>query len=354
MTDVLDTIRTLIQEDVGGRGLAADPAENLLTACPDDFRLACASVAAAPAAVLVVVTGFFIPQGTPPAAETDGPLGALFLARALRPVGIEVVLATDDFCLRPLEEGLKACGLWGEVPLVELPPAADGDDAAAYGRAFGGRLASLGFSSLLTHLVALERVGPSHTVESLRTQAPSTPADLKQFLAEVPVAEHNRCHNMGGRDITAWTRPAHLLFEAAGQLDPPVATIGIGDGGNEIGMGRVPWRAIRRNIPRGGLVACRVRTDRLIVCGISNWGAYGLAAGVLHERGAVADASLFDVERERELLRRMVERGPLVDGVTGQPTTTVDGLTFDRYAALLTRLQAVLRGAEPSDRMPCP
>src|SRR5260370_17073462 len=44
--------------------------------------------------------------------------------------------------------------------------------------------------------------------------------------------------------------------------------------------GKIPWSVIRRNIPNGGLVACRVPTDHLIVCGVSNWGAYGLAAGV--------------------------------------------------------------------------
>ena len=45
-------------------------------------------------------------------------------------------------------------------------------------------------------------------------------------------------------------------------------------------MGKMSWDVIRRNIPNGGLVACRVPADQLIVCGVSNWGAYGLAAGV--------------------------------------------------------------------------
>jgi hypothetical protein len=343
---VLDNIRDLIQEDVGGRGLASDPAENLLTICPDDFHLACHSVAHTPEAFLVVVTGFYIPQGTPPAAETDGPLGALFLARALVPAGIKVVLATDDYCLGALDAGLKECGLQSEVPLVELP--AEGSDPSAYLEEFRQRVAAVGFAETPTHLVALERVGPSHSAEFLSAQPGSTPEDLHQFLNEVPAEHHNRCHNMRGRDITEFTRPAHLLFEAPSrqlhrQVQPPIETIGIGDGGNEIGMGKVPWQVIRRNIPRGGLVACRVPVNHLIVCGVSNWGAYGLAAGVRHLRGKVAvTPDLFDVERERELLRILVERGPLVDGVTGLPTVTVDGLPFDRYAAPLARITTVL------------
>ena len=103
-------------------------------------------------------------------------------------------------------------------------------------------------------------------------------------------------------------------------------------------MGKIPWDVIRRNIQGGGLVACRVPADHLIVCGISNWGAYGLAAGVRLLRGAKPERGLFDAERERELLRVMVEEGPLVDGVTGRPAVTVDGLDFERYAEPLRRL----------------
>ena len=98
---------------------------------------------------------------------------------------------------------------------------------------------------------------------------------------------------MRGIDVTPLVSPAHRLFEVAPRWSPPVTTIGIGDGGNEIGMGKIPWQVIRRNIPRGGLVACRVPADHLIVCGVSNWGAYGLGAGVRLLRGAGPEAELF-------------------------------------------------------------
>jgi hypothetical protein len=51
---------------------------------------------------------------------------------------------------------------------------------------------------------------------------------------------------------------------------------------------------------------------------------------------------LFDAEREYELLRLMVKDGPLVDGVTGQRTATVDGLSFERYIEPLKRIRALL------------
>jgi hypothetical protein len=332
--DVLHTIRDLIQEDVGGRGLRTDPEVNLITVCAGDFRAACRSVAAAPRAALAIVTGFLIPHAEPPAGETDGPLGALFLARALVPLGIRVALVTDAFCTAALKAGLEACGLREAVPLVTLP-APNGRWEDFLKRDWRGKFRE---EFPLTHLITLERVGPSHTAQSVRAQPGSSPAVVEQFLREVPAEHHDRCHTMRGRDITAGMSPAHLLFEAAGRQTRPVTTVGIGDGGNEIGMGKVPWEVIRRNVPGGGLVACRVPVDYLIVCGVSNWGAYGLAAGVRLLRDQPRDRALFDVKRERDLLRIMVERGPLVDGVTGKPTVSVDGLPFERYAEPLRRL----------------
>jgi D-glutamate cyclase len=337
----LDTIRDLIQEDVGNRGLRADPRANLITACPGDLGAACRSIVEAPLAVVGVVTGFYIPHAKPPRGETDGPLGALFLARALNPLGAKVVLATDGFCTRPLMAGLEACGLIDEVPLITLPPLEGGAKPSPqnYTRGFLDQVHER--VGPLTHLIALERAGPSHTRASLGSQPGSTSTDLERFLREMPALEHDRYHTMSGRDVTAHMSPAHWLFEEAPKV-LPIKTIGIGDGGNEIGMGKIPWDIIRRNIPGGGLIACRVGTDYLVVSGVSNWGAYGLAAAAYSVAGIKPDADLFDAEREQELLRIMVEHGPLVDGVTGEPSATVDGLPFDRYAQPLRRLGAIL------------
>jgi D-glutamate cyclase len=163
---------------------------------------------------------------------------------------------------------------------------------------------------------------------------------VQRFLREVPSPLHDRYHTMKGRDVTTHMSPAHWLFEEAPKV-LPIKTIGIGDGGNEIGMGKIPWEVIRRNIRNGAQVACRVPTDYLLVCGVSNWGAYGLAAAIGRLKGIKLDADLFDIERERKLLRIMVEQGPLVDGVSGQPSVTVDGLSFERYAEPLRRLGAI-------------
>jgi hypothetical protein len=344
MTDpepILTALCDLVQEDVGCRGLRADPVDNLINATAGDFAAACHSIADTPKARLAVVTGFTIPGTDPPAAETDGPLGALFLARALTPLGIGVALAADGTAVPALAAGLAACGLTSQVPLVELPDAGGAYDGTIRERSqsvqpdylmrFSGEVGSF------THLLALERVGPTHTRESIGFAGRSEAWD--EFPREVPEAMRGRCLSMRGRDVTALTRPAHLLFEKLPwAMVGGRTTIGIGDGGNEIGMGKLPWATIRKNVPQGGLVACRVPTDYLIVAGVSNWGAYALATGVRLLRGAAAEADLYDVNRERELLRLMVDAGPLVDGVTGERTLTVDGLTFERYGRVLRRL----------------
>ena len=338
---VLQAICDVIQQDVGNRGLRTDPTDNLITATAGDFQAACRSLAEAPNAAVAIVTGFYIPHAQPPCGETDGPLGALFLARALTPLGIRVHLVTDDFCLEALRAGLEASRMRQTVPLIVLPRH-DQPDAAALSACDYWRTFSQTYGSI-THLIALERVGPSNHPESLEKQLRSGEDAIREaFIREVPAAHYNRCHTMRGLDITTNTSPAHRLFEFEAGPDSRITTMGIGDGGNEIGMGKIPWDVIRRNIPNGGIVACRVPTDYLLVCGVSNWGAYGLAAGVALLRGQRLPPKLFDVERERELLRVMVERGPLVDGATGQQTVSVDGLSFERYAEPLKRIARLL------------
>ena len=307
---ILQSIRDTIQNDIGKRGLRADPVANLVNAYPDDFQYACETIALHPKPALCIVTGFFIPTATPPAGETDGPLGALFLARALVPLGIPVVLATDAFCVRAFETGLAECGLRDRVPIVTLPTFTDAATMsdADYANHVLGEMS-------ITHRIAIERVGPNHD---------------------------GRCLTMRGRDITDRMSPAQRIFKPGG-----IVTIGIGDGGNEIGMGKIAPEIIARNIANGDAIACRTATDHLIVTGVSNWGGYALAAGVAHLRRVSLAGELFDPDRERAILERMVAAGPLVDGVTGQPSATVDGLTWEQYADVLVRIGFLAKAEGP-------
>ncbi|MBY0513731.1 MAG: DUF4392 domain-containing protein [Gemmataceae bacterium] len=295
----LAAILAAIQTDPGNRGLA-----ELFCYCPGDFAAACRGIADHPAAGLDLLTGFFIPTATPPAFETDGPLGAVFLYRAFRPLAIPVVVGADAACSAAVRVGLAAAGAaathtfdwcWADDHAITYVADRPLDD-----------------SPRASHVVALERAGP---------------------------AADGRLYTMRGRDITRLMEPVHRIFSGAVPLAP---TIAIGDGGNEIGMGKIPHEQVVKNIPNGDLIHCCIPTDHLIVAGVSNWGAYALAAGVYVLRGTTPPAGLFDPDRERAILEVMVRDGPLVDGVTGRQTATVDGLRWDEYVKPLVRIREIL------------
>ncbi len=193
----------------------------------------------------------------------------------------------------------------------------------------------------LTHLVSIERPGPSHTLDSLRAQPrpAAVPEDL--FAAEVPQTDRNRCHSMRGDDIDGQTAKAERLFELVEAEQPAVATIGIGDGGNEIGLGSFAWEVLRAalNSAVAARVACRIATRYSLLAGVSDWAAYALALAVCQLRGAERLAADWDDRSQRDLIELLVREAGAVDGVTGERTATVDGLDLSTYLAPLGQLR---------------
>src|SRR5262245_34754710 len=97
-------LRVIMQRDVNHRGLGTLPRNNLLTACQDDFEAACKSLADTKRLKVGILTGFWIPSAQ--AAETDGPFGAVFLARVLHALGAEVTLMAEGWCADALRVGM--------------------------------------------------------------------------------------------------------------------------------------------------------------------------------------------------------------------------------------------------------
>lgn len=299
----LAVLRDIIQRDPGNRGLARDPQDNLFTALPTDFAEACLSLAHS-ARHVGVVTGFFIPTADPPAFETDGPHGTVLLAAMLQQTGLDVSLFAPDSLEPALRTGLEFGPGTAARRLAVYPIAATKMSAST--------AAAL---TTLTHLVFIECVGP---------------------------AEDGRCYSMRGRDVTDTPTPGWWLLSQLSARKMPT-TIGIGDGGNEIGMGKLPHSTIQKNVPLGDRIHCRVATDFLVVSGVSNWGAVALAAGVGWLRGADAPMAGLDADAERRRLERMVTARPLVDGVTGKREATVDGLSWNDYVQPLVEMERRIR-----------
>ena len=112
----------------------------------------------------------------------------------------------------------------------------------------------------------------------------------------------------------------------------------MGDGGNEIGMGRVEDYAIEGVVDHGENIACTVPTDQLVVAGTSNWGAHALVCAMRALGSNAVDPSGFGRryvdespdELKADVLDVIVEYGGL-DGVHMTNVATVDGLEPDRY-----------------------
>lgn len=306
------------------------------------------------AAHVAIVTGFPILIDGRPVAETDGPPGALYLAAALSDRGVTVRLITDEVGIPLISAGCEFLGF--DRSCVDVIPF-EGNDPESYRRRFNRKnentiawirsfLASE-FGQRLTHLIAIERPGPSYTTAALQMQQKYRRAVPRDFHDTLPKTLRNICQSMRGELINAHVAKTHLLFEEVKKRSASVVTIGIGDGGNELGMGTISWRVFAAQDSSGllGKVACRIPTDYTILAGISNLGAYALANLVLLPNGAGKAKPPWGIRTHRTLLRTLVRRGGAVDGVTKAPTPSVDGLPLENYLDLFHGLQIATRSS---------
>ncbi len=222
----------LMALDPGGRGIDAFFVRGGATAAAQALRRS---------RRVLLTTGFAVGPGLP---ETDGPPGTACLGRALRTLGAEVIYVTDAMAVPPLQAALKVLGEPSAVETFHVAHGTGGGPAARGARETARRLLA---EHRPTHLVAIERPGRSRDGEYRSAR---------------------------GRSLTEWNGALDELFLAA---PARTVTVGVGDGGNEIGMGAVRARVARA----GGLfprIASVVKVKHLVVAGVSNWGAYGIVA----------------------------------------------------------------------------
>jgi D-glutamate cyclase len=288
---LIDEIEQLIQVDVGRRVTA------LFGAARGGLWAAASALGAAPAARVGLITGFYVPQGSPPAAETDGPVGAALLAKGLEAVGVRCRLATDEPCRGACTAALTGAGLSGVPVDVASVPA----------------MVETWRRAQITHAISIERCGRSPD------GAP---------------------RNMRGLDISSYTAPLDDLFTAG-----PWETIAIGDGGNEIGMGSLRRELIAQYVDHGETIACVTPARHLIVAGVSNWGAYGLVGALAALRPDWRERLLacLDEKLDRAVLEATVNNGPAVDGVSRLRAMTVDNLEMIIHHSKLREIRALVQ-----------
>lgn len=290
----VDRIEALIQQEVG-RNI-----DGVFAATRGGLWEAASALASARRLSVGVMTGFYVPKGTPPAAETDGPVGAALLAATFLRVGVPCRLVTDEPCRAACAAALAGAGA-AVTALDVVPLGGSVNDTVALWRQVG-----------VTHALSIERCGRS---------ADGAP------------------RNMRGEDISAFTTLLDDLFVAG-----PWQRIAIGDGGNEIGMGSVPAALIGAHVAHGESIACATPADHLIGAGVSNWGAYGLIGALAVLRSDWRDSLLecLDADLDGAILRATVYEGPAVDGVTRVQGLTVDSLAAEVHHAKLRAIRAVV------------
>ncbi|WPB55963.1 glutamate cyclase domain-containing protein [Xylophilus sp. GOD-11R] len=240
-------------------------------------------------------------------AETDGPIGVAVLAYVLNRLGRETTIVTD---------GLNE-------PIFRRALAALSPEAA-----FGMRV------------VTMDKRGPQ-AAERATWLLHDRRIDTV-IASETPARnEEGVKRNMRGVVINGFNSDLDELLLQANRMQH-VTSIGVGDGGNEAGMGGLSGIPLARD---GSVMASAVKADIPVTSWNSNLGAITIAALLAHKAGRL---DLMPTPAQFHALMHEAMAAGAIDGVSrsGSPSAGagVDGVSLSThteiYADLLRHLQA--------------
>ena len=237
--------------------------------------------------VIFIATGFYVAGH----AETDGPPGALILCLILKKLGYIPVILTDKYCQNFFEKY--------DIKIIYMDIKMENENKINFIEKIIKEYNPVG-------MISIERCG-------LNTE--------------------NKYANMRNIDISEHTAEIDLFFS---NYYNKIPTIGIGDGGNEIGMGNLE-HIIKDNL---NLVPCKIKVDKLIISSVSNWGGYGLAAYLCL---LTKNKEFFETVEEtvKNYIKYIISLGS-VDGVTHENKEKVDGNDIDIELNIIRSLLKVI------------
>lgn len=251
--------------------------------CPDNFcQQAAQTILDAPRGNVLITTGFYVAGS----GETDGPPGATFLAKALEALGFHPIIVTDAFC-----RGFFEC------EQIDTEYATTAMQKPDYGKMLDHYQPTL--------LISIERCGRNIQGDHANMRG-------------VSIADHNA-------DVD-------YLFDLGAARGIP--SIGVGDGGNEIGMGNFK-DIISKQL---SLVPCEVEVTSPVIATVSNWGAFGICAYLEQMTGKHVLPSFAE---ELDYLDKIVALGS-VDGVTKEHVHTVDSYSENVEHEILDKLHEAI------------
>ena len=251
-----------------------------------------------------IVTGAAVPVHMP-VGENDGPFGAIVLAHALERIGHSVTIYTDPEIIAPMQALITRSGQTSLLRALRRDDAAQLQEAAAA-------------SDIL---IAIERLG-------------SNP--------------NGHMYGMTANARDGFRANVDAMFSAHAALGRQ--SLGIGDGGNEIGFGSIREELVRR-LPHinqadktacGGGVFSVAPTTRLVVGSTSNLASYGVCAGLALLRG---DLSLCHTDAEEFALHHVGVGLGLADGGGGGIIASTDGIPVEANAAIVLLIRTIVERA---------
>jgi hypothetical protein len=270
---------------------------------------------------VIISTGFLLPPFYP-LGETDGPPGAVALAHGIyHGIGARVVFLTESELVGMLHATCVGGGLsvYNQEDFRSIP---------------GGI-----------------------TIMDFTRDPQKAPGEAKRLLKEMDPAavitvekigrnEKEIYHTARGSNMGSYVSGVDFLVEEAKRQG--ILTIGIGDLGNEIGMGSVGKVAksvigplgMKCHCGCGGGIVTKVGTEIPIIAATSNWGAYGIVAclAALLKRGEI----LHSASTERRMIEECTRAGAR-DGALVSPTLSCDGINLEGNQGIIQLLHEIVR-----------
>jgi hypothetical protein len=230
-----------------------------------------------------ITTGFYISKAN--TIETDGPPGAIAIGNALYKIGYQVIYITDSYSTSFIKEIRHKQSRLIEFPIMGVNESKE----------YALKLMEKEQPNLL---IAIERPG-SYIDDKYR--------------------------NMRDEEFTKFTARIDQLFALHEN------TIGIGDGGNEIGMGNLFAKIQDNNIVKYPSTS---KVSELIISSVSNWGGYGLVGALSIKTGKDL---LPSPSQDSLLISKLVDMGA-VDGISANNEYKVDGFTMKENSKVLINI----------------
>ncbi|MBA7497040.1 hypothetical protein ES702_07649 [subsurface metagenome] len=287
--------------------------------------------------IIFIATGWpDRPQVSLQVGETDGPLGAAVLSRALHQAFNAVpFIFIEQQLVAAMAKVTQAAGFKVLTPAEAI-------------KAVNSK-APIHAASVLSF--------PTDVNEAARTSSELIQKYKPSAVICIEKAGMNSqgyIHSIRGEEKTKYIAKIDLLVREANRSG--IITIGIGDGGNEIGMGIIREK-IRPLLPFGNKCHCPcgegivsvTKTDFLVTATVSNWGAYGIVASLAILLGS--PEVFHNGEIECRVIQGCADAG-LIDGISGYVGESVDGLPKKIHMAIVDLLtEMIKKGLEMVERV---